>query len=71
MIRSVVVMYVKYPPSLRDVEDLLNERGIDIRHETVRLWWTRFGPMFANDIRKKRVEAMRQHTHWTWRLDEV
>ena len=39
MIRLVVLMYVKYPLSLRNVEDLLAERGIDICHETVRLWW--------------------------------
>ena len=71
VIRLVVMMYVKYPLSLRNVEDLLHERGIDICHETVRLWWRRFGPMFANEIRKKRVEAMRQHTHWKWHLDEV
>ena len=32
-------MYVGYPLSLRQVEDLLFERGIDICHETVRLWW--------------------------------
>ena len=71
VIRLVVMMYVKYPLSLRNVEDLLHERGIDICHETVRLWWRRFGPMFANEIRKKRVEAMRQQTQWRWRLDEV
>ena len=47
VIRTVVMMYVKYPLSLRNVEDLLAERGIDICHETVRLWWNRFGPMFA------------------------
>ena len=64
-------MYVRYPLSLRNVEDLLFERGIDICHETVRLWWNRFGPMFAADIRRKRVQAMRQHTHWKWHLDEV
>ena len=64
VIRLVVMLYVKYPLSLRNVENLLHERGIDICHETVRLWWTRFGPMFASEIRKKRVEAMRQHTHW-------
>ena len=40
-------MYVRYPLSLRNVEDLLYERGIDICHETVRLWWNRFGPIFA------------------------
>lgn len=32
----VVMTYVKYPLSLRNVEDLLAERGIDICHETVR-----------------------------------
>jgi hypothetical protein len=38
------------PLSLRNVEDLLFERGIDLCHETVRHWWNRFGPMFAADI---------------------
>ena len=71
VIRLVVMMYVRYPLSLRNVEDLLFERGIDICHETVRLWWNRFGPMFAAEIRKKRVDRMRAHTHWRWHLDEV
>jgi transposase-like protein len=38
---------VRFPLSLRRVEDLLFERGIDICHETVRLWWNRFGPLLA------------------------
>jgi len=42
-----VLMYVRFPLSLRNVEDLLFERGIDLCHETVRLWWNRFGPIFA------------------------
>ncbi len=71
MIRLVVMMYVRYPLSLRNVEDLLFERGIDICHETVRLWWNRFGPMFAGKIRRKRVKHMRSYTHWKWHLDEV
>jgi putative transposase len=54
VIRLVVMMYVRYPLSLRNVEDLLAERGIDINHETVRFWWNRFGPMFAAEIRKNR-----------------
>jgi putative transposase len=49
------MMCVKSPLSLRNVEDLLAERGIDISHETVRFWWNRFGPMFAAEIRKRRV----------------
>ncbi len=44
-------MYIRFPLSLRQVEDLLHERGIDICHETVRAWWNRFGPMFAAEIR--------------------
>ena len=71
VIRLVVMMYVRYPLSLRNVEDLLSERGIDICHETVRLWWNRFGPMFAAEIRRKRVHHMRAYTHWRWHLDEV
>jgi putative transposase len=71
VIRLVVMMYVKYPLSLRNVEDLLAERGIDICHETVRLWWIRFGPMFAAEIRRKRVDRMRAYTHWKWHLDEI
>ena len=71
VIRLVVMMYVSYPLSLRNVEDLLFERGIDICHETVRLWWNRFGPMFAGEIRRRRVQHMRAYTHWKWHLDEV
>ncbi len=48
------MMYIRYPLSLRQVEDLLFERGIDICHERVRFWWNRFGPMFAAEIRKRR-----------------
>ena len=62
VIRLVVMMYVRYPLSLRNVEDLLFKRGIDIFHETVRLWWNRFGPIFAGKIRRKRVQQMRSHT---------
>ena len=58
------------PPSLRDVEDLLAERGIDISHETVRFWWNR-PPMFAAEIRKRRVGHVRGYPQWRWHLDEV
>src|ERR1019366_4738000 len=71
VIRLVVLMYVRYPLSLRNVEDLLFERGIDICHETVRFWWNRLGPMFSADIRRQRVSRMRGFRHWRWHLDEV
>ena len=70
VIRLTVMMYIRYPLSLRQVEDLLFERGIDICHETVRLWWNRFGPMFAAEIRKRRVHH-RSYYNWRWHLDEV
>ena len=62
------MMYVPYPLSLGNVEDLLHERGIDICHETVRLWWNRFGPLFSGDIRKRRVRAP---DFSRWHVDEV
>ncbi len=64
VIRPVVMMYVRFPLSLRNVEDLLFARGIDICHETVRLWWNRFGPLFAADIRGQRVDRGCQ-SKWT------
>jgi putative transposase len=71
VIRLVVMMYVRYPLSLRNVEHLLAERGIDIGHETVRFWWNRFRPMFAAEIRKRRVANMRGYPQWRSHLDEV
>ena len=70
IIRLTVMMYVRYPLSLRQVEDLLFERGIDICHETVRFWWNRFGPMFAAEIRKRRVQNG-SYFRWRWHMDEV
>ena len=53
-----VMLYVRFPLSLRNVEDLLHERGIDVSHETIRFWWNRFGPMFASEIRNRWVEMV-------------
>ena len=71
VIRLAVMMYVRFPLSLRQVEDLLHERGIDICHETVRSWWNRFGLLFAAEIKKKRSAQMRARIQWRWHLDEV
>jgi putative transposase len=66
VIRLVVMMYFRYPLSLRQVEDILFERGIDICHETVRFWWNRFGPMFAAEIRRRRANNLRAVPQWRW-----
>ena len=71
VIRLAVMMYVRFPLSLRQVEDLLHERGIDVSYETIRAWWNRFGPMFASEIRKKRSASIQGMKQWRWHLDEV
>ncbi len=71
IIRLAVMMYVRYPLSLRNVRDLLHERGIDIAHETVRFWWNRFGTIFAAEIRRSRVQAMRSFKQRQWHLAEI
>jgi putative transposase len=47
VIRVGVMIYIRYPLWLRQVEDILFERGIDICHETIRFWWNRFGPIIC------------------------
>jgi putative transposase len=66
-----VMLCIRYPLSLRKVEDLLHERCIDITHETARFWWNRFGTIFAAEIRRSRVQAMRNFRHRRWHLDEM
>ncbi len=59
ILRLAAMLCIRFPLSLRNVEDLLHELGIEISHETVQYWWNKFGPVFAAEIRGKRVEAMR------------
>lgn len=70
IIHLAVKRYIRLPLSLRNVEALLHEPGIDISHETVGFWWHRFGPMFAAKLRKRRIEGMKS-SRWRWHLDEV
>ena len=62
----MIWLYLRFTLSLRDVEDLLAERGVAVSYETVRRWVNDFGPMIADDLRKRR-----QKPHTTWHLDEV
>ena len=70
VIRLAVPMYIRYPLSLRQVEDLLFERGIDICRDTVRYWWDRFGPVFTAEIRGRRIQH-RSYSNRRWHLEEV
>ena len=71
IIRFAAMLYIRFPLSLRNMEGLLHERGIEISHENVRYWWNRFGPIFAAELRRERVNRMRGCKHWRWHLDEV
>jgi putative transposase len=66
IIRLAVMYYVRFPLSLRQVEDILHERGIDICHETVRYWWNRFGLLFANELKKRRI-CHSFGSKWRWK----
>jgi hypothetical protein len=70
IIRLAVMHCVRVPLSLRSVEDPLHERGIEVSHETVRLRWQRFGPVFAAEIRRRSVGGLRA-SRWRWHLDEA
>ena len=52
------MMYIRFPLSFRNVEDLLHERGIDVSHEAVRFLWTGFSQILASEIQQKRSAAL-------------
>ena len=66
IIHQAIWLYLRFTLSLREVEDLLAERGITVSYETVRRWVNHFGPRIAADLRKRRPKP-----HATWHLDEV
>jgi transposase-like protein len=66
IIQQAIWLYLRFTLSLRDVEDLLAERGVTVSYETVRRWVNHFGPMVAADLQKRRPKP-----HSIWHLDEV
>ncbi|MEQ8433622.1 MAG: DDE-type integrase/transposase/recombinase [Oceanicaulis sp.] len=71
IIRLAVMMDIRFALSLRNVGDLLHERRIEVSHDTVRYWWTWFGPMMARATKARRSKRPRQVTRWRRRLDKV
>jgi putative transposase len=66
VIGCAVRWYHRFNLSLRDIEELLLERGVVVTYESVRNWCDRFGAMFAC-----RAQAARPRPATTWHLDEV
>jgi putative transposase len=66
IINQAIWLYLRFTLSLRDVEDLLAERGVALSYGTVRRWVNHFGPTIGADLRKRHLKP-----HGTWHLDEV
>ena len=65
-LRHAIWLYLRFTLSLRDVEELLAERGIIVTYETVRVWVARFGPLIARRLRRRRGRPSSR-----WHLDEM
>ena len=66
VISCAVRWYFRFQLSLRDIEELLFERGVTVTYETIRCWCDKFGKGFAH-----RVKAARRKPGSTWHLDEM
>src|SRR5919197_1556797 len=79
IISHCVWLYHRFGLSLRDVEELLAERGVAVTYEAIRLWCRKFGPLFAAGVRRRRPRPgdkwhldevqlkINGHKHWLWR----
>ena len=66
IISHAVWLYLRFPLSFRDVEELLAERGIEVSHESIRRWVVKFGPRLAAELRRREPKRGR-----IWHLDEM
>ena len=66
IIAHAIWLYVRFNLSLREIEEMLLERGIDVSYETIRRWTIKFGPQIARDLRRRQPRPGD-----VWHLDEV
>ncbi|TWG98242.1 putative transposase, partial [Ochrobactrum sp. J50] len=66
LIAHAVWLYLRFNLSLREVEEMLLERGIDVSYETVRRWIAKFGPQITRNLRRRQARPGD-----VWYLDEV
>jgi putative transposase len=67
IISHAVWLYQRFALSHRDIEELLAERDIQVSYEAIRLWWCKFGPLLAGELRLRH----RRRRGDKWFLDEV
>ena len=65
-IRHAVWLYFRFTLSIRDVEELMAQRGIQVSREAVRCWVNKFGPLIASNLRRRRSPPTGR-----WHLDEM
>ena len=66
VIRHAAWLYFRFSLSLRDVEELLAARGVDVSYETIRCWTVKFGPQIARRLKRRRPAPSTR-----WHLDEM
>lgn len=66
VIRHAVWLYFRFTLSLRDVEEMLAQRGIEVSYETIRCWTIKFGPQIARNLKRRRSPPSGR-----WHLDEM
>lgn len=66
MIRCAVWLYFRFTLSLRNIEELLGQRGFEVSYETIRCWTIRFGPAIASNLKRRRP-----YPTGRWHLDEM
>ena len=66
IISHCVWLYYRFPLSLREVQEMMLERGVVVSHETIRQWCAKFGQTYANGLRRRRARPGDK-----WHLDEV
>jgi putative transposase len=67
IIGYAVRLYFRYKLSLRDISELLLERGVQVTYEAIRLWVKVLGPLYAQAIRRQKRTSFRDK----WHIDEM
>jgi putative transposase len=72
VITSSIWLYARFTLSLRDVEEMFAERGLDVSYETVRRWFLKFGPVIAANLKRALSKQNSEYLRWPWnRLDRA
>ena len=66
VISYAVWAYYRFTLSLRDVEDLLAERGIEVSYEAIRRWCAKFGARYQRSLKRREGRLGDE-----WYVDEV